>query len=234
MEADRAETVHAHLPRFSQAVTGVLCLEGFLFRSWPVVIVALALILLSLAGPRWSPVAQIFRRIAKPPENLDPAAPVRFSQFLAAGLLTLAVGAWLAGRGPAGWLIVSLVAAVSLISAVTGTCMGCEVYRLILRKRNPAADLREALGLDGDGPWLVLVTASGCERCEPVARQIKHDSGGQDVVRVDLARTSRAARAAIKSIPALLAVGSDGRLRASRSGRLTTREIAPVLAALGT
>jgi Domain of unknown function (DUF4395) len=224
--------VHPLLPRFAQAITGVMCLEALVFQTWPAVAVALALILLGLAGPRWSPVAWLFRLIARPPAELEPAAPVRFSQGIAATLLSAGLVLILAGADVAGWVLVAVVAAVALVSAVTGFCVGCEAYRLIVRRSGSADDLRGPLGLEGDGPWLVVVTAPGCATCEPVARALADRAGGREVVRVDLARRPDARAVPVRSVPAALAVGSDGTAREARAGRLEDDDLRAVLAAL--
>lgn len=225
--------VHPLQPRFAQGVTGVLCLEAIVFDQPAVVAVALALVLLGLAGPRWSPVAWLFRLIARPPEQLEPAAPVRFSQALAAAFLIGAVALLLAGATTAGWILVGLVAALALVSAITGFCVGCEAYRLLLAARSRGeGDVRGDLGLTGDGPWLVVLTAPGCARCEPVAREMESAAGGREVVRVSLAEHPRAAALPVRSVPAALAVDADGRLRAARAGRLARADIDGVLAAL--
>jgi len=162
--------VHPLQPRFAQALTGVLTLEAIVFDTPAAVAVALALVLLSLAGPRWSPVAWVFRRIAPPAGDLEPAAPVRFSQFLAAGFLALSLALLVAGATLAGWIVAGMVAALALVSALSGFCVGCEVYRLALRLRDDGeGDVRSDLGLAGAGPWLVVLTAPGCARCEPFA-----------------------------------------------------------------
>src|SRR3954469_24119572 len=166
--------VHPLQPRFAQAITGVLCLEAIVFGQPAVVAVALALVLLGLARPRWSPVAWLFRLIARPPRELEPAAPVRFSQMLAAVFLALSLGLLAGGAEVAGWVVAGLVSAMALLSAITGLCLGCEAYRLLLARRSRAdADVRGDLGLTGDGPWIVVLTAPGCARCEPVARDVE-------------------------------------------------------------
>ena len=226
--------VHPLQPRFAQAITGVLCLEAIVFGQWIAVAVALALVLLSLAGPRFSPVAWVFRRIAPPASELEPAAPVRFSQalaaiFMGAGLVLLA-----AGLGVAGWAVVGLVAALALVSAVSGFCVGCEAYRVMLsaRRGGGEGDVRADLGLTGAGPWLVVLTAPGCARCEPVARQLQSAAGDREVLRVSLSEHPRAAALPVRSVPAAMAIGGDGRLRIARTGRLGSPELAEVLAAL--
>lgn len=225
--------VHPLQPRFAQAVTGALCLEAIVFGQPAVVAVALGLVLLGLAGPRLSPVAWLFRLIARPPRELEPAAPVRFSQWLAAGFLTASVALLLAGAETAGWTLAGVVAALALVSAVTGLCVGCEAYRLLLSlRRRGADDVRGDLGLTGDGPWLVVLTAPGCPRCEPVAREMERAAGGRDVVRVSLSEHPRAASLPVRSVPAALAVDARGRVRAARAGRLAPADLDGVLTAL--
>jgi hypothetical protein len=225
--------VHPLQPRFAQAITGVLCLEAIVFDTPAAVAVALALVLLSLAGPRWSPVAWVFRRIAPPAHDLEPAPPVRFSQMLAAVFLTASLALFLAGLDAAGWIVAGLVAALALLSATTALCVGCEIYRLVLARRVGAeGDLRRDLGLTGGGPWLVVLTAPGCARCEPVAREIERAAGERGVVRVSLAEHPRAASLPVRSVPAAIAIGADGRLREARAGRLDGFDIALVIAAV--
>jgi hypothetical protein len=225
--------VHPLLPRFAQAITGALCLEAILFDQPAAVAVALGLVLLGLAGPRVSPVAWAFRLIARPPRELEPAAPVRFAQALAAAFLAASVALLYGGAETAGWILAGLVAALALVSAVTGLCVGCEAYRLLLGRRRHGAreDLRDDLGLTGDGPWLVVLTAPGCARCEPFAREVER-AAGREVVRVSLADHPRAASLPVRTVPAALAVDGRGRLRAARAGRLAQADVDGVLGAL--
>lgn len=225
--------VHPMQPRFAQAVTGVLCLEAILFDQPAAVAVALGLVLLGLAGPRLSPVAWLFRLVARPPAQLEPAAPVRFSQGLAAVLLTASVALLYAGGATAGWILAGLVAAVALVSAITGFCAGCELYRLALSRRSRGdGGVRDDLGLSGEGPWLVVLTAPGCARCEPFAREMERAAGGREVVRVSLAEHPRAAALPVRSVPAALAIDASGRVRAARAGGLGPADLDGVLAAL--
>ena len=92
--------VHPLQPRFAQAITGVLCLEATVFdqprgagrgaRCW--------------CCCRWSGRAGRRSRGSsgasrRPRVELEPAAPVRFSQGLAAVFLAIALGLLLAGSG---------------------------------------------------------------------------------------------------------------------------------------
>jgi hypothetical protein len=226
-------TVHPLQPRLAQGVTGVLCLEAVVFGSPEAVAVALGLVVWGLVHPRSSPVAWVFRRVAPPPRDLEAAAPVRFSQYVAAVALAASTALLYAGAETAGWVLALLVAAMALLSAVTGFCAGCEAYRLLLRaRRGDEGDLRADLGLTGPGPWLVVLTAPGCARCEPVALEMERVAGDREVVRVSLHEHPRAAALPVRSVPAALAVDRQGRLRAARAGRLGTSQLTEVLAAL--
>lgn len=222
--------VHPHLPRFAQGITGLLCLEAIVFDTPWAVVAALALIAIALVAPRWSPVNLMFRAIAPPPRELEPVAPVRFSQTLALVFLTVAVALLATGRTTAGWIVTGMVAALALVSAITGVCVGCELYRLALRRRTHEGDLRPLLGLAGQGPWVVVVSAPGCARCEPVARKVEALASGRPVVRVDLARTPAAARLPIRSVPAVVTIGGDGHVTDIAVGRLDRPQIEAVLA----
>jgi len=226
-------TVHPLQPRFAQAITGALCLEAVLFRTWPVVAVALGLVLAGLLVPRLSPVNMLFRLIAPAPGALEPVAPVRFAQGMAGVMLGAAFALLLTGFDVAGWTLVTLVAVVALFSAITGICVGCELYRILLstRRASDDADLRGMLGLGGSGPWLVVLTAPGCGRCEPVARELERTAEGREVVRVNLAERPAAAALPVRSVPAALAVGADGRLLTARAGRLGADDLAAVISA---
>ncbi len=228
----RSQAVHPWQPRFAQAITGMLALEALALQIWPAVVVALALVVVALVAPRWSPVNAVFRLIARPPTELEPTAPVRFSQFMAIGALSAALV--FLGVGPAvvGWSIVGAVAFLGLLSGITGICVGCELYRFLLLRRTDNGDVRPRLGLEGGGPWLVVLTAPGCSRCEPTARALEGAADGVSVTRVDLSRRPDAATVGVRSVPAALAVGRDGRVRAARAGTLGAEDFRAVVAAI--
>ena len=154
--------VHPLQPRFAQAITGVLALEAAIFDQPAALAVALALVLLSLLGPRWSPVAWVFRRIAPPATDLEPAAPVRFSQALAAVFLTTSLVLVLAGAELAGWIVAGLLAAVALFSAISGFCVGCSA-RLTRTTSRPSAarSTSRATGSQRAQPGAVSTTSHG-------------------------------------------------------------------------
>jgi hypothetical protein len=130
-------------PRFNQAVLATALLGGFLADWRPVVpIWAVVLFLGAAFGPRYGPFLALYARAIRPrlgpPREMEDPRPPRFSAalgvvFLAAGTLAFAGGA------PAvGWGLALVVAALAALAAVTGICVGCEMY-LLLAKRRPGA-----------------------------------------------------------------------------------------------
>jgi len=89
----------------------------------------------SILGRPWPLVRRVLR--LGPPAELESEVPPRFAQALGTlglGLATLALvvagvtGAALAAA--AGWALAGAVAALQLLLAATGYCLGCQLYRL--------------------------------------------------------------------------------------------------------
>jgi hypothetical protein len=191
---------------------------AIVLQVWPILLIALALVLVALFAPRRSPVNWLFRKIARPPEELEPVSPVRFSQWLAVAFLGVASVLFVADLAVAGWIVTGMVAVVALISGISGFCIGCEIYRFALARRGGADDLRGFLGLSGSGPWIAVLTAPGCARCAPTVARVKAAAGDQKVTVVNLAERPEASHAPVKSIPAVLTIAHDGSLIQARAG----------------
>lgn len=131
-------------PRFSAAITTVILAAaiviqgpvGLALLAWQVAVFAVA----SIAGLRWSPYGNLFRFLKRrldlgPPPEVEPEGPPRFAQtcgllFAGAGLVAILVGAELVG-----WVLAGIVLALSSLLALTGFCVGCELYLLGKRLR---------------------------------------------------------------------------------------------------
>jgi hypothetical protein len=97
-----------------------------------------------LTGP-FSPYAYAYRAVReilgwKPPAELEEAAPPRFATLLGFLFTSLAsVLYYPVGAHVAGWALGVLVAALALLAATTGLCVGCEFYvfarRLLVARR---------------------------------------------------------------------------------------------------
>ncbi len=131
-------------PRFNQAVLAVALLGGFLV-DWRPVVPLFALVLLAGAalGPRYGPFLALYAKAIRPrlgpPSELEDPRPPRFSAAL--GVVFLAAGAlaFAAGSPGLGWGLALVVAALAALAAVTGICVGCEMYLLLSRRRRALA-----------------------------------------------------------------------------------------------
>lgn len=121
--------------RGGAGISAVALLLALVFDS-PTIVVAVfvALAIGSLFGPRVSPPGMMYRglktllrlNIPKEPED---AAPPRFAQTVGAIFLGVATLGFFAFDSDAlGWTFAMIVAALQALLAVSGICVGCEVY----------------------------------------------------------------------------------------------------------
>ncbi len=137
-------------PRFNQSVLAAGLLLGFAFdQRWVVPAFAVVLFLGVAFGPRYGPFLRLYAeaikpRLGPPAELEDPRGP-RFAAtvgvvFLAAATVALALGA-----SVVGWVLALVVAALAALAAVTGLCVGCELWLAFARAR------RIPLAVSGSG-----------------------------------------------------------------------------------
>lgn len=131
-----ARKIDRNSMRGGAGVSAVALLIGFALDA-PVVapVVAVALAIGAIFGLRASPLGAIFRaltslaRVRIPIEPEDENPP-RFAQTLGAVVLGAASWAFAADAATLGWVFALLVAALQTLLAVTGICIGCEMYLL--------------------------------------------------------------------------------------------------------
>ena len=129
-------------PRFSAGITSVVLAVALLTASGVLVAVQAAVFAVgAFAGLRYAPYGVLFRRFVAPRlgpvREREPEAPARFAQLV--GLLFAVVGAagYLLGAPLVGAVATGLALVAALLNAVTGFCLGCELY-LIVRRALPA------------------------------------------------------------------------------------------------
>lgn len=131
-------------PRFNQAVLSVALLAGYL-ADWRPVIPVFAVVLLigSAFGPRFGPFLRLYATFIKPrlapADELEDPRPPRFASTIGVGFLSAASIALLAGAPGLAWGLALVVAALAGLAAVTGICVGCEVYLFVARRREVGA-----------------------------------------------------------------------------------------------
>jgi hypothetical protein len=110
-----------------------------------------------------------------------------------------------------------MVAALALLAATTGLCVGCEMYRIVARARGikPGApvdriDLTE-LGAPAAGELVVQFTHPLCTGCRTVHRQFEDE--GRQVVLIDISeRRDLAHKYNVSIVPAAYQVDTSGRV----------------------
>lgn len=129
----RPKPIDARGPRFNQGVLTLALLIGFVFDwRWVIPIWGVVLLLSATGGSDWGPFLRLYRDVIKPrlgpPNVIEDPRPPRFAAtvgtvFLGAGTLAL-----LAGVPGLAWGLALVVAALAALAAVTGICVGCEMY----------------------------------------------------------------------------------------------------------
>ncbi len=140
--------------RFGAGVSAVILVAAIaLGAPWLAVLLGLNLAasaaigtLTFLPGRAWPAVRRALRLGPTEPEH---EFPPRFAQALGATFIGLAALAFLTGATLAGWVLVGAVAALQLLLAATGICIGCRLY--FLRWWVPSAFARAIGRSNGTG-----------------------------------------------------------------------------------
>lgn len=122
--------------RFGAGLSIVILGTGFLAQVALVVpAIAAALGVSAVFGTRYSILGRPWPAVRRtlrlgPPAALESEFPPRFAQLLGTAGLILATLLLAVGQAGAGWLVVGAVAALQLLLAATGYCLGCRLYGL--------------------------------------------------------------------------------------------------------
>jgi hypothetical protein len=127
-------------PRTNQAVLAVALVLGLVLQQWWVApLFAVVLFLGAAFGPAWGPVLRLYRDLIRPrlapPSELEDPRPPRFAAAVGVVVLASATAAFVLGADAVGWVLVTVVAVLAGVSAVTGICVGCELYVWLVRLR---------------------------------------------------------------------------------------------------
>jgi hypothetical protein len=136
---DDTERIDSRGPRTNQAVIGSLALVAFLLDlEWLVALLALQLAVGLLLGRRWCLPCVFYFEVIQPrmgEGRIEDARPPRFANVIGAVFLGSATLAFVLGAPVVGWVLALIVAALALLAATTGLCVGCEAYLAIARLR---------------------------------------------------------------------------------------------------
>jgi hypothetical protein len=195
---DDTDVIDARAPRFNQATIGLLSLLALLTGWWPLLtLLAVQLVLGLTLGRRWCLPCVAYFRFVQPrvgEGRVEDARPPRFANMVGAVVLSAATLAYLASLPLVGAALGAVVAALALLSAVTGFCTGCELYKLLARLRGVA---------------VVQFTHPLCSDCHELERRLA--AGPRPLHTVDVSRRPDLARRYhVAVVPTAFVVAGDG------------------------
>ena len=129
-------------PRFTAWVTSAVLAVVLLTGDVALLSVqALVFALGAFLGLRWHPYGVLFRVLVAPRlgpvREREPESPPRFAQYVGLVFAVVGVVGYALGSPLLGATATGLALAAALLNAVTGFCLGCELY-LIVRRVLPA------------------------------------------------------------------------------------------------
>ena len=131
--------IDARAPRTNQAVIGSLALLAFVLDlEWLVAVLALQLAVGLAFGRRFCLPCLLYFEVIQPrlgEGRIEDARPPRFANFVGLAFLGAATAAFALGATIVGWALALVVAALALLAASTGVCVGCEAYLWLARLR---------------------------------------------------------------------------------------------------
>ncbi|MET0491464.1 MAG: DUF4395 domain-containing protein, partial [Acidimicrobiales bacterium] len=111
----------------------------YIARGPPISKYCVVLLLGAAFGPRYGPVLRFYADVVKPrlgpPAELEDPRPPRFAAAVGVAFLVAASLSFLAGAPGLAWSLALVVAALAGLAAVSGICVGCEVYLWMARLR---------------------------------------------------------------------------------------------------
>jgi Domain of unknown function (DUF4395) len=215
------DVIDEHAARFGQATTGVVALLGAVF-GWPLawaLMSAQLFVGLSL-GRRWCIPCVAYFALIQPRFGegaLEDSRPPRLANMIGTVFLGSAALLWWLGLPEAGTAVAGLVAFLALLSASTGVCAGCEIYRLTARlrgispTRHDRLDPSDLSGLDGEPRTFVEFTHPLCSECQEWEQRLI--ATGDPLLTVDVRdHPELAKKYGIGIVPTVVAVAADGKV----------------------
>ncbi|HEV8230079.1 MAG TPA: DUF4395 family protein [Candidatus Limnocylindria bacterium] len=217
------DVIDSRAPRTNQAIVGSLSLLAFVTGWWPILGLLAAQLAVGLTfGRRYCLPCLLYFDVIQPRFGEGPiedSRPPRFANMVGVAFLGGATIAHALGYAAVGWVLGLIVAALALLAAITGLCVGCEMYRLGARVRGirqgriERVDLAELGANARGGEVVVQFTHPLCTDCRTLERELT--AAGRNLVTVDVSRRPELARKyGIALVPTAVAVGPEGIVRA--------------------
>jgi hypothetical protein len=212
------DVIDEHAARFGQGTTGVVALLGVVFGlplAWA--LMSAQLLIGVTLGRRFCLPCLAYFELIQPRFGegpLEDSRPPRLANMMGTAFLGSAALAWWLGAPAVGTALGALVAFLALLSASTGFCAGCEVYRLTARLRgisprhNDRIDPADLDGLRG-GSAYVEFTHPLCADCQEW--EVRLGSEPEPLLTLDVQQRPELARKyGIAVVPTVFRVGPDG------------------------
>jgi hypothetical protein len=212
------DIVDEHAARFAQGTTGIVALLGVVL-GWPLAwaLMSAQLLIGVTLGRRFCLPCLAYYTLIQPRLGegpLEDSRPPRLANIIGIVFLGLAAALWWLGAEPAGTALAALVAFLALVSASTGFCVGCEIYRLTARlrgispRRHDRIDPIDLNGLRG-GEAYVEFTHPLCADCREWEQRLAAES--EPLLKLDVRERPELARKyGIAVVPTVFRVSSDG------------------------
>ncbi len=127
--------IDSRAPRANQSVVALVTIAALATGLWWLAaLMGLQLLIGLVFGRRYCLPCLMYFELIQPRRGEGPiedSRPPRFANIIGATVLLAATAFFLLGIEVAGWALVGLVAALATLSAVTGFCTGCWMYRVI-------------------------------------------------------------------------------------------------------
>ncbi|MGH2994872.1 MAG: DUF4395 family protein [Gaiellaceae bacterium] len=220
------DIIDARAPRFNQATIGTLALVAFLTGWWPLLAMLAGQLAVGLTlGRRFCLPCLAYFGLVQPrigEGEIEDSRPPRFANLIGAVVLGSASVAAAVGLETLGWALGLLVAALALLAAGTGLCVGCELYRIGARLRGIRSHRLDRVnladfGLSPDGEIVLQFTHPLCTDCRTLERRLREE--GRHVVAVDVSRRPELARKyGVAVVPTAVSVSGSGTVTARLAG----------------
>lgn len=212
------DVIDKRAARFNQGVTGTVALAGVVF-GWPL---AWALMAAQLAigvtlGRRFCIPCLVYFTLIQPrfgEGEIEDSRPPRLANMMGIAFLGSAAALWWLGATGVGTAIGAMVAGLALLSASTGFCAGCEIYRIGARLRGISPrdqDRIDPADLPGAIPKRAHVefTHPLCSECRHWEKRLADRP--EPLFKIDVReRPDLAHKYGIAVVPTVVAVGPRG------------------------
>ena len=220
------DVIDSRAPRFNQTIVGIGSTIAVITGWWPILLaLALQLGIGLRFGRRYCLPCLAYFGLVQPrfgEGRIEDARAPRFANQIGFTVLSAASLAYVTGPSVVGAALGTLVAALALLAATTGLCVGCELYRIgarlggVHRRSLDRIDLAD-LGIAPAGEIVVSFGHPLCTDCQAFESSVR--ASGRPLVSINVRDRSELARKyGIALVPTAVAVSPDGTVTARLAG----------------